>query len=166
MHWGWKCPAPLSSCVLGWAMRRKARRLALAEGPLLFFGVVSCWQILTFCEGFLEMTSFQCIGGGSVPPPFSCQTLGRAVHRKGRCIERRVAWPWQRLECSFCLVLGASCVGKYVAGVKQGWQCSVVLAVWRRYELRLLKLLDFFHLQTHLLISMPRSSDNMGSKVG
>ena len=35
-------------------------------------------------------------------------------------------------------------MGKRVAGVKQVWQCSVLLAVWRRYELRLLKLLELF----------------------
>ena len=39
---------------------------------------------------------------------------------------------------------GASSVGKRVAGVKQVWQCSVLLAVWRRYELRLLKLVELF----------------------
>ena len=65
-------------------MRQKVHRLALAEGPLHFFGVVSCWQILTLCEGFLEMPSFQCIGGGSVPPPMPFQTLGWAARRKAR----------------------------------------------------------------------------------
>ena len=44
------------------------------------------------------------------------------------------------LNAIFCLVSGASSVGKRVAGVKQVWQCSVLLAVWRRYKLRLLKL--------------------------
>ena len=34
--------------------------------------------------------------------------------------------------------------GRNSAGVKQVWQCSVLLAVWRRYELRLLKLLELF----------------------
>ena len=48
------------------------------------------------------------------------------------------------LNAVFCLVSRASCVGKRVAGVKQGWQCNVVLAVWRCYELRLLKLLELF----------------------
>ena len=48
------------------------------------------------------------------------------------------------LNAIFCLVLGAWCVGKRVAGVKQVWQCSVLLAVWRRYELRLLKLRELF----------------------
>ena len=44
------------------------------------------------------------------------------------------------LNAIFCLVSGASCVGKCVEGVKQVWQCSVLLAVCRRCELRLLKL--------------------------
>ena len=48
------------------------------------------------------------------------------------------------LNAVFCLVSGASCVGKCVVGVKRGWQCSVVLAIWRRYELHLLKLLELF----------------------
>ena len=34
--------------------------------------------------------------------------------------------------------------GKRVVGVKHMWQCSVLLAVWRRYELRLLKLRELF----------------------
>ena len=48
------------------------------------------------------------------------------------------------LNAIFCLVSGASCVGKCVAGVKQVWQSNVLLAVWRRYELRLLKLHELF----------------------
>ena len=48
------------------------------------------------------------------------------------------------LNAISCLVSGASCVGKRVARVKQVWQCIVMLAVWRRYKLRLLKLLALF----------------------
>ena len=48
------------------------------------------------------------------------------------------------LNAIFCLVSGASSVGKRVAGVKQVWHCNVLLAVWRRYKLRLLKLLELF----------------------
>ena len=48
------------------------------------------------------------------------------------------------LNAIFCLVSGASSVGKCVAGVKQVWQWSVLLAVWRRYELRLLKFRELF----------------------
>ena len=70
------------------------------------------------------------------------------------------------LNAIFCLVSDASCVGKRVAGVKQVWQCSVLLVVWRRYELRLLKLIELSPLQTHWLISMPWSSDNLENKGG
>ena len=48
------------------------------------------------------------------------------------------------LNAIFCLVSGASSVGKRVAGVKQVWQCSVLLAVCTRYELHLLKLRELF----------------------
>ena len=64
------------------AMHRKAHRLALAEAPILFFCVMLCWQNVKICECLLGMPSFQCIGGGSVPPPISCQTLGWAMRRK------------------------------------------------------------------------------------
>ena len=69
----------------GWA-RRCERRIAWPwqRGHCNFLGVVSCWQNATFCECLLEMPSFQCIGGGSVPPPISCRTLGRAARRKAR----------------------------------------------------------------------------------
>ena len=52
--------------------------------------------------------------------------------------------PGRGLNAIFCLVSGASSVGKCVAGVKQVWQCSVLLAVWRRYKLRLLQLRELF----------------------
>ena len=48
------------------------------------------------------------------------------------------------LNAIFCLVSGTSSVGKRVAGVKQVWHNSVLLAIWRRYELRLLKLRELF----------------------
>ena len=48
------------------------------------------------------------------------------------------------LNAIFCLVSGASSMGKRVAGVKQVWHSSVLLAVWRRYKLRLLKLRELF----------------------
>ena len=72
-------PPPISCRTLGRAARRKARRLALAEAPILFFSVVLCWQNFKICECLLAMPSFQCIGGGSVPPPMPCRTLGRAA---------------------------------------------------------------------------------------
>ena len=70
--------------TLGRAMCRKARRLALAEAPILFFCVVLCWQNFKSCECLLAMPSFQCVGGGSVPPPTACRTLGQAMRRKAR----------------------------------------------------------------------------------
>ena len=81
--------------TLGRAMRRKARRLALAEAPILFFSVVLCWQNFKSCECLLAMPSFQCIGGGNVPPP--C-LAGRWA---GRRAKRRVAWPWRRRQIFF-----------------------------------------------------------------
>ena len=70
-RWSGRCA---ERCI-AWPWRR---------GHYIFLAVVSCWQNVTFCEGLLEMPSFQCIGGGSVPPPISCRTLGRAAHRKAR----------------------------------------------------------------------------------
>ena len=81
--------------TLGRAMRRKARRLALAEAPIHFFCVVLCCQNVKFCEFLLGMPSFRCIGGGSVPP--QCIT-GRWA---GQRTERRVAWPWRRRQIFF-----------------------------------------------------------------
>ena len=65
-------------------MCRKAHRLALAEAPILFFSVVLCWQNVKICECLLAMPSFQCIGGGSVPCPMACRTLGQAARQKAR----------------------------------------------------------------------------------
>ena len=81
---GRSVPPPPSCRTLGQGMRQKARRLALAEEPMQFFGVVSCWQNVKICEGLLEIPNFQCIGGGSVPPPISCRTLGWVARRKAR----------------------------------------------------------------------------------
>ena len=69
---------------LGRAMCRKARCLALAEVPIPFFCVVLCCQNVKFCEFLLGIPNFQCIGGGSVPPPITCWTQGRAARRKAR----------------------------------------------------------------------------------
>ena len=46
-----------------------------------------CRVCLQFCEKMrcIAITrSFICIGGGVVPPPMSCRTLGRAMRRKAR----------------------------------------------------------------------------------
>ena len=66
-----------------WSGRCAKRRVVWPwpRGHSIFLAVVLCWQNVTFCEVLLEMPSFQCIGGGSVPPPMSCRTLGRAARR-------------------------------------------------------------------------------------
>ena len=98
------------------------------------------------CECLLAMPSFQCIGGGSVPPPmpWAGRWAGRSRLAKAQCAPPMALGLGGGLNAIFCLVSGASSVGKCVAGVKQVWQCSVLLAVWRRYELRLLKLRELF----------------------
>ena len=88
---GGSVPPPMPCRTLGRAARRKARRLALAEAPILFFSVVLCWQNFRICECLLAMPSFQCIGGGSVPPPMACRTLGRVARRKPRRLDLAVA---------------------------------------------------------------------------
>ena len=75
---------PMACRTLGRVARRKVRCLALAEAPILFFSVVLCCQNFKICERLLAMPSFQYIGGGSVPPPTPCRTLGRAARRKAR----------------------------------------------------------------------------------
>ena len=56
----------------------------LGGGADPFFSVVLCWHYVKMCECLLAMPSFQCIGGGSVPPPMPFRTLGQAARRKAR----------------------------------------------------------------------------------
>ena len=107
---------PNACWTLGRAARRKARRLALAEAPILFFSVVLCWQNVKFCECLLGMPSFQCIGGGSVPPPMPCRTLGRAARRKARRLA--LAEAPNLFSLSYC-------VGKTLKSVNVCLQCPV-----------------------------------------
>ena len=60
------------------------------------------------CECLLATPSFQCIGGGSVPPPMPCRTLGQAACRKAR----RLA-----LAEALNLFSLSYCVGKTLKGV-------------------------------------------------
>ena len=132
-------PPPITFRTLGQAARQKARRLALEEAPMQVFGVASCWQNVKIYECFLKMRGFHCIGGSSVPPPTEL-----ADARPGNAPKGTSPGLGGGLNAIFCLVSGASCVGKCVAREKQWWQCSVVLAIWRLYELQLLKLLELF----------------------
>ena len=62
------------------------------------------------------MPSFQCIGGGSVPPPMACQTLGQAARRKAR----RLALARRRFFFS-----RSYCVGKTLKSVNVCLECPV-----------------------------------------
>ena len=148
---GGSVPPPMPCRTLGRAARRKARRLALAEAPILFFSVVLCWQNVKICECLLAMPSFQCIGGGSVPPPISCRTLGRAARRKARRLALAeapflffsVVLCWQNVKICECLLATPSfqCIGaavcrpQSVAGRWAGRRAERRVAwPWRRPE--------------------------------
>ena len=75
---------PITCRTLGQVARQKTRRVALVEAPMQIFCVVSCWQNVKICECFLKMRGFCRIGGGNVPPPPNCRTLGRAMRQKMR----------------------------------------------------------------------------------
>ena len=85
---GGSVPPPMSCQTLGRAMHQKARHLAWTEARIAFFCVVSCWQCVKSCEGLIKLRGFHCIGVGNVPPPMSCQTLGRTMRQKAH----RLAW--------------------------------------------------------------------------
>ena len=58
--------------------------------PGLGGGLNGCICAVSACNSVKKMRSigltrsFHCIGGGVVPPPMSCRTLGRAMCRKAR----------------------------------------------------------------------------------
>ena len=109
---GGSVPPPMPCQTLGRAVRRKARRLALAKAPNAFFSVVLCSQNVKICECLLAMPSFQCIGGGSVPAPNGCRTLGWAARRKARRLALAdvpilffsVVLCWQNVKICECLL--------------------------------------------------------------
>ena len=84
MHWGWQCVALNYLPDVGPSGVPKGALPGPGGGANAFFCVVPCWQNVKICEGLLQMPSFQCIGGGSVLPPISCRTLGRAARQKAR----------------------------------------------------------------------------------
>ena len=94
--------------TLGRAMRRKARRLALAEAPILFLSVILCWHNVKICECLLAMPSFRCIGGSTVPPPMPCRTLGRAARRNARRLA--LAEATNLFSLSYCVGKTLKCV--------------------------------------------------------
>ena len=80
--WGQKCAAPIELPDVGLGVVLKGMSLGLDKGVNAVFFVVSCWQSVKIRECLLKMHGCQYIGGGSVPPALSCQTLGRVTHRK------------------------------------------------------------------------------------
>ena len=71
------------------------------------------------CECLLGTPNFQCIGDGSVPPPISCRTLGRAARRKARRLA--LAEAPNLFSLSYC-------VGKTLKSVNVCLQCPVLNA--------------------------------------
>ena len=82
MHGGRQCAAPDAFPDAGPGGAPKGATPALGGGAKSFFSVVLCWQNIKICGCLLATPSFQCIGGGSVPPPMPFRTLGRAARRK------------------------------------------------------------------------------------
>ena len=85
--------------TLGCAMRRKARRLALAEVPILLSVSYCVGKTLKSVNICLECPVFNASGAAVCRP--QC-LAGRWV---GRRAEWRIAWPCRRRQCKiFCAV--------------------------------------------------------------
>ena len=80
----------------------------LGGGAESFFSVVLCWQNVKMCGCLLATPSFQRIGGGSVPPPMPCRTLGRAARRKARRLA--LAEAPNLFSLSYCVGKTLKCV--------------------------------------------------------
>ena len=97
---------PMPCWTLGRAACRKARRLALAEAPILFISVVLSWQnFKKFVNVCLQCPVFNALGVAV------CHPRCLAGRWAGQRAQRRVAWPWQRPQCNFL-----SCFGRIVCG--------------------------------------------------
>ena len=69
MHSGRQCAAPDALPDAGPGGAPKGASPGVGGGADSFFSVVLCWQNVKMCGCLLATPSFQCIGGGSVPPP-------------------------------------------------------------------------------------------------
>ena len=70
----------------------KSTLFGLGRGVNAFFYIVSCWQSVKIHEDLLKLRGFHYMGGGSVPPPMSCQTLGKVTRQKPHCLALLEAW--------------------------------------------------------------------------
>ena len=127
MHWGRQCASPDALPDAG-----------PGDAPNLFSLSYCVGKRLKSVNVCLQRPVFNASGPAVCRPQW---LAGRWAERRA---ERRVAWPWWRLECNFLSCFGRIVCGKTRCRVKQVWHSSVLLAVWRRYELRLLKLRELF----------------------
>ena len=122
-HRGRQCAAPDALPDAGPGGALKDASLGLDGGAESFFFVVLCSQNVKMCEFLLAMPSFQCIGGGSVPPPMPCRTLGRATRQKAHCLALAEA------PIFFISLSLLYCVGKTLKFVNVCLQCLVFNAL-------------------------------------
>ena len=146
------CATPDALPDAGLGGTPKGASPGLGGGAESFFSIVLCWQNVKMCECLLATPSFQCIGGGSVPPPISCRTLGRAARRKA-CRLALAEAPNLFISLAYCIgktlksvnvclqrpVFNASgpavCRPQSVAGRWAGWRTERRVAwPWRRPE--------------------------------
>ena len=120
MHWGWQCAAPDALPDAGLGAAPKGASPGLGGGAESFFSIVLCWQNVKMCGCLLATPNFQCIGGGSVPPPMPCRTLGRVARRKARRLA--LAEAPNLFSVSYC-------VGKTLKSVNFCLQCPVFNAL-------------------------------------
>ena len=115
MHWGRQCAAPDALPDAGPGGAPKGASPGLGGGAESFFSVVLCWQNVKMCECLLATPSFQCIGGGSVPPPNQLPDAGPGGAPKGASA---LAEAPNLFSLSYC-------VGKTLKSVNVCLQCPV-----------------------------------------
>ena len=82
MHWEWQFTAPPELLDAGPGDAPKGALPNLGASVNAFFCGESHSQGVKIHEDLLKMHGFQCIEGGSVPPPLSWRTFGCAMRQK------------------------------------------------------------------------------------
>ena len=113
MHQGQKCPAPIELLHIGLGNEPKGASPSLGGGVNAFFRSLSCWQSVKIHEDLVKLPGFQCIGGGSVPPPNELPDAG-----PGDALKGALPGLGGGVHAFFCLVSGLQCVGKRVAWIQ------------------------------------------------